>query len=258
MNAAAWARRGRSAIAGSPARGRRRSHGSGAGSCMPTPTPVRGDRQRRCISTSTSASPLRGFVDRRRSPLICPRTAGPSTRPSSPASAVAATCSGSASRSRGSPSQLFITRLSGDGQRVIGPPTLLLTTQDAWESPLIENPAMIRYRVALLPLLLRWLLHRRLLRDRVRACRRHRAVHQGQQPAAAGDRRQGLGPGGAMPFVDHRGRLRLAYAAWDLGNTGYPVDHVVPSDRRRAVRSESCTWRRSGEGDGTLRVAARG
>ena len=30
------------------------------------------------------------------------------------------------------------------------------------------------------------------------------------------------GPGGATPFRDLSGRLRLAYAAWDYGNVGYP------------------------------------
>ena len=40
------------------------------------------------------------------------------------------------------------------------------------------------------------------------------------------------GPGGAMPFVDRNGRLRLAYAAWDIGNTGYPKS---PACRRTAA-----------------------
>ena len=31
------------------------------------------------------------------------------------------------------------------------------------------------------------------------------------------------GPGGAVAFYDDRKRLRLAYAAWDYGNTGYPT-----------------------------------
>jgi hypothetical protein len=31
------------------------------------------------------------------------------------------------------------------------------------------------------------------------------------------------GPGGATPFLDRSGRLRLAYHAWTAGNVGYPA-----------------------------------
>ena len=36
------------------------------------------------------------------------------------------------------------------------------------------------------------------------------------------------GPGGATPFVDRPGRLRLAYHAWRTGNVGYPSDRRLP------------------------------
>ena len=62
-------------------------------------TPTRTRPRKMCISTSRSSSALGGFVDRRRSPLICPRLVVPSTPPSSPASTEAAICCGSASRS---------------------------------------------------------------------------------------------------------------------------------------------------------------
>ena len=225
-------------------------------------TPVRGDHQRQrkmCISTSRSSTPLGGFVDRRRTPLICPKVRGAID----PAFFTGVTGGRylvwKREQQPDSPSHIFISRLSGDGQRVIGAPTHLLTTQDAWESPLIENPAMIRYRA-----------HYYLFysggsyaddsyatgyarcSSPTGPCRRVSDVPL----LATGGRVSG--PGGAMPFVDGAGRLRLAYAAWDRGNTGYPKS---PACRRTA---KGCPQRKlhvatlGVAADGSLVVASRG
>ncbi len=223
-------------------------------------TPVRGIRPRKmCISTSRSASPLGGFVDRRRTPLICPKARGAID----PAFFTGVTGGRYLLWKReqrpGSPSHVFISRLSGDGQRVIGTPTHLLTTKDTWESPLIENPAMVRYRS-------RYYLFYSggsyaddsygtgyaVCRTATGPCTR-----ASSRPLLATGGRVS-GPGGAMPFVDRSRRLRLAYAAWDLGNTGYPKS---PACRRTAA---GCPQRKlhlatlGVTADGTLRVAFRG
>ena len=222
--------------------------------------PVRGGRQRKmCISTSTSTSPLRGFVDRRRTPLICPRARGAID----PAFFTGVTGGRylvwKREQQPDSPSHVFISRLSKDGQRVIGSPTHLLTTKEAWETPLIENPAMIRYRS-----------HYYLFYSGGSYANDSYATgyarcasvtgpctRVGDQPLLATGGRVS-GPGGAMPFVDGNGRLRLAYAAWDLGNTGYPKTAAC---RRRPA---GCPQRKlhlatlGVRADGSLVVAARG
>ena len=106
----------------------------------------------------------------------------------------------------------------------------LLTTQDAWESPLIENPAMIRYRGRLLPLLLRRLLRQRLLRDRLRDLRLAvRSLHPGLDQPAARDRRPGRRArrGDAVP----RPRRPAAAGVRRLGLRQHrlPDDTAVPA-----------------------------
>ena len=221
--------------------------------------PVRGRPQRRCISTSTSASPLRGFLDRRRSPLICPRTRGAIDPAFFTGVNGGRYLLWKREQKPGSPSRLFVTRLSGDGQRVIGPAKLLLTTQDAWETPLIENPAMIRYRS-------RYYLFYSggSYTDDSYATGYARCAsvtgpctRVSDRPLLASGGRVS-GPGGAMPFVDHRGRLRLAYAAWDLGNTGYPSNTSCRRTARGCPQRKLHLATLGVRADGTLRVAARG
>ena len=221
--------------------------------------PVRGRPARRCISTSTSSSPLRGFVDRRRTPLVCPRTRGAIDPAFFTGVSGGRYLLWKREQKPGSPSRLFITRLSGDGQRVVGPTKLLMTTQDAWESPLIENPAMIRYRSTY------YLFYSggsyandsyatgyARCSSPTGPCRR-----VSDQPLLATGGRVS-GPGGAMPLLDKTGRLRLAYAAWDYGNTGYPKTDACRS------RPEGCPQRKlhvatlGVREDGNLVVKARG
>ena len=38
------------------------------------------------------------------------------------------------------------------------------------------------------------------------------------------------GQGGATPFLDRSGRLRLIYHAWRTGNVGYPKRQQLPAD----------------------------
>jgi beta-xylosidase len=142
---------------------------------------------------------------------------------------------------------------------VLGTPTHLLTTQDSWEKILIENPAMIRYRK-----------HYYLFysggsyADDSYATGYARCssptgpcTRVTDQPLLATGGRVS-GPGGATPFVDQAGRLRLAYAAWDFGNTGYPKTSACRS------RPQGCPQRKlhiatlKVQEDGNLVVTARG
>lgn len=186
-------------------------------------TRVRRGPRRMCISVSTSRRPWGRFVDRSRRPLVCPTVGaidpqfftGPDGRRyllwKSEQTAV-------------SPSRLWITPLSPSGTRLAGPSQLLLTTQDPWEGRLIENPAMISYagRYYLFYSGASYANDTYATGYAICTTPLGPCTRAATTPLLATGE-QVSGPGGAMAFVDAAGRLRLAYAAWDFGNTGYPA-----------------------------------
>lgn len=188
-------------------------------------TPVRGTTPRKmCISMSSSTGPARGFVDRSRRPLICPRDRG----------AIDPQFFTDADGSRyllwkteqkpDKPSQLMVTPLSPNGARLAGPAQALLTTQDRWERPLIENPSMILFAG-------RYYLFYSGASYADDSYATGYAICETVTGPCSRPVSEPLlatggavsGPGGASAFLDDAGQLRLAYAAWDLGNTGYPT-----------------------------------
>jgi hypothetical protein len=96
----------------------------------------------------------------------------------------------------------------------------LLTPRDAWEGGVVENPAMIRYRGRLYLFwsgnafdTTRYATGYAVCRTVLGPCRRKgRLLASGAVLA---------GPGGATPFVDTAGRLRLAYHAWRTAEAPY-------------------------------------
>jgi hypothetical protein len=213
----------------------------------------------RCIAVSTSRLPDGGFVDRTVRPLLCPATRGAIDPAFFTGPRGAHFVLWKVEQTRTAPSRIYINRLGPNGLRVVDSSRLLLSTQDAWESPLIENPAMIRYRSQF------YLFYSggSYADDSYATGYARCATPYGpctrvsDQPLLATGGRV-AGTGGAMPFVDRLGRLRLAYAAWDLGNTGYPA---TASCRRRP---QGCPQRKlhvatlGVRADGTLAVLARG
>jgi beta-xylosidase len=202
-------------------------------------TPVRGNKRKFCISTSTSTSPLRGFVDRRRTPLICPRSRGAIDPAFFTGVSGGRYLLWKRDQEPGLPSQLVISRLSPNGQRVLSAPTHLLTTQDSWEGILIENPAMIRFRKHYYLFYSGGSYANDSYATGYARCSSPAGpcTRASDQPLLATGGRVS-GPGGAMPFLDRVGRLRLAYAAWDYLNTGYPKTDACRS------RPEGCPQRR--------------
>ena len=221
--------------------------------------PRRGRPSQRCISLSSSLSPFGGFVDRRTRPLLCPATRGAIDPAFYTGPKGARFVLWKIEQTRRLPSQLFINRLSGDGRRVIDSSRPLLTTKDAWERPLIENPAMIRYRGRFYLFYSGGDYTNKSYATGYAICASPYGpcTRASDRPLLATGGRV-AGPGGAMPFLDRLGRLRLAYAAWDIGNTGYPTN---TSCRRKP---KGCPQRKlhvatlSVRPDGTLTVAARG
>ena len=221
--------------------------------------PRRGRPARRCIGVSTSKKPFRDFVDRSTRPLVCPSIRGAIDPAFYTGPRGVHFLVWKLEQAGSLPSRIYINRLSANGLRVVDKARLLLTTQDAWEEPLIENPALIRYRS-------RYYLFYSggsYADDSYATGYATCASPYGpctrvtDQPLLATGGRV-AGTGGAMPFVDASGRLRLAYAAWDFGNTGYPSSDAC---RRRA---KGCPQRKlhvatlGVRADGSLGVVARG
>lgn len=100
----------------------------------------------------------------------------------------------------------------------------LLTFTQAWEGVIMENPSMIRYRGTLYLFYSangyatsRYATGYAICKSVAGPCTKPRRT-----PLLASKRRI-AGPGGADAFVDTRGRLRLAYAAWQRGQVGQPA-----------------------------------
>lgn len=193
--------------------------------------PGRSKPARRCISLSRSKSPLGPFVDRRTRPLLCPGKRGAIDPAFYTGPYGRRFLLWKAEQTTTQPSQLFINQLSANGSRVISKPRLLLQTQEAWEAPLIENPAMIINRGKY------YLFYSAGRYGDSSYSTGYAICNSPYGPCTRPSTRPLLatggrvaGPGGATPFRDRMGRLRLAYAAWDIGNTGYPKN---PSCRKR-------------------------
>jgi beta-xylosidase len=224
-------------------------------------TPARGARDHRmCISISTSRRPWRGFVDRTRRPFICPANRGAIDPEFFRAPDGTRYLLWKSEQTASYPSQLWSHRISGTGTRLYATHGLLLQTRQPWEGRVIENPSMIAYAG-------RYYLFYSggsyadssyatgyaVCRTPLGPCTRAAA---GPLLATGG---KVAGPGGATAFLGASGRLHLAYAAWDLGNTGYPTSTACLrtaqgcAQRRLHVATLEAT-----PGTGALVVTSRG
>lgn len=187
-------------------------------------TPVRTRKTRKmCISMSTSRFPARGYVDRSRSPLICPRDRGAIDPQFFTDVDGANYLLWKTEQKAGNPSQLMISPLTRGGTQLAGAAQALLSTQETWERPLVENPSMILFGGRY------YLFYSGASYADQSYATGYAICESATGPCArpvpdpllaTGGRVSG--PGGAAAFLDDTGALRLAYAAWDLGNTGYP------------------------------------
>ena len=220
-----------------------------------------GGSRRMCVSLSYSKWPGRGFVDRSARPFICYPDRGaidPSffTAPDgrryllwkSEQTATAA-------------SHVFITQMSPDGRRRAPWSRWLMSTSQPWERPLVENPSMIHHAGRY------YLFYSAgsyanasyatgyaVCATRLGPCSKPTSVPLMATGGTVS------GPGGAAAFVDTAGRLRLAYAAWDLGNTGYPSSTTclfVPAGCAQR-RMHVATLGIVPDGTGRLTILSRG
>jgi hypothetical protein len=190
----------------------------GAGRYVAAYAVPRASDGRRCISVATSGGPLGPFVDRTKVPLVC---------------GVRAAIDPQIFQDRGAtwlvykwasrPDLLAVRRMRSNATE-FAPNSRsfpLLAPRLPWEGHTVENPAMIRFhgRLYLFYAANSFATSRYATGYAICAavrgpCRRMgRLLHTG--PVLAGQ-------GGATPFLDRLGRLRLAYHAWRTGNVGYP------------------------------------
>ncbi len=207
---------------------------------------------RRCVSIARASSPLGPYVDARSAPLTC--LGGGAIDPM-------------VFRDRGKlwllykvegrPDKILVRRLTGDAAR-FGPRsrnTKLLVPATQWEGEVVENPAMIRYNRRLYLFYSgngygspKYATGHAVCRSVTGPCTRvGRLLASGPYLA---------GPGGAHPFFDLAGRLRLVYHAWRTGNVGYPSQDACLGS------SQGCPQRRLyvailGRGEGDRLVVRR-
>lgn len=197
--------------------------------------PVNGGSQR-CIGISASTSPTGPFVDPSATPLVCPpgeSVIDPSLYRQGKHTYLLW---------KGDTHPKIYERELNQSLTGFTPKSstrVLLSPTKAWEGGTVENPAMVRY-------------HKRLYlfysanNYATASYATGYAVCKRVLGPCAKLRKQpflfngsGLeGPGGASPFFDAAGKLRLAYHAWRAGQTGYPTDNTCLQD------SDGCAQRR--------------
>jgi hypothetical protein len=188
-------------------------------------TPVRGVRPRKmCISVSRSLHPASGYVDRTTRPLVCPGGRGAIDPQYFTAPNGARYLLWKSEQTNGYTAQLWTTRVSNDGLRLAPPNHLLLSASEPWERGIIENPSMIGYHGRYYLFYSGGSYDDDSYATGYARCQTPAGpcTRMGTGPLLT-TRGRVSGPGGAMAFYDGSYRLRLAYAAWDYGHTGYPT-----------------------------------
>jgi beta-xylosidase len=156
------------------------------------------------------------------------------------------------------PTRFWVRQLQADGVGFADGSSQvdLLSTALAWEGHVIENPTMIRIQG------LNYLFYsaNEYVTDRYAIGYAICETVTGPctRPSSAPLMSSGgsvSGPGGPAPFVGPDGQLRLAYAAWSLGRTGYPRSSGCrPGCNQRRLH----VARLAIDSDGLLRVTDRG
>lgn len=176
--------------------------------------------KRMCISLAYASTPYGPFVDTTTKPTICPGRGAIDPQ-------VYLAPSGYpwlVWKIDHQPAYQYTSRMNAAGTVVYpGTRRFLARITQPWEGEIMENPAMITYRgrhylfySANSYASTRYAVSYLVCRTWYGGCRKPR-----KKPLMATGKYL-AGPGGAMPFVDARGRLRVAYHAWRVGAVGYP------------------------------------
>jgi beta-xylosidase len=181
---------------------------------------------RQCIGVATSAAPEGSFTDPSAEPFICQRDLGGSIDPYPYLDADGqlyiywkndGNCCAK-------PVDLWVQRLAADGLGLEGDGVALIRRDQAWEIPLIENPAMTRHDDAY------YLFYSANWWESANYAVGYAKCETATGPCvkpqdgpiyeSAGD---ALGPGGEAFLTDADGNVWMSYHAWTRGKVGYPV-----------------------------------
>jgi beta-xylosidase len=185
------------------------------------------DRARFCISAATSPTPDGPYTDSTKAPLWCDSDPNGSIDPQpfvddDGTPYLLWKSEGDPGRL---PTRIWIRRLAPDGLSFApgSSGVNLLSTSQAWEGRVIENPSMVRWKGRLY-LFYSGNEHQSgdyatgyaVCATPTSGCRKH------DRNPILRSRGNQLGPGGASAFVDHIGQLRIAFHWWNAPYTSYP------------------------------------
>jgi beta-xylosidase len=121
------------------------------------------------------------------------------------------------------PSRIWSQALADDGLTLVGEPFALLTTDRAWEGPLIEGPSMVRVgNSTLLFYSAHWYESANYAIGYARcAGPRGPCTKMTLDAPFLASSEHALGPGGQELFIGPNGRLWMAYHAWTPPKTSY-------------------------------------
>ena len=181
----------------------------------------------RCISLARATHPLGPFVDTTRGPLTCLGSNAIDPQIFRDRGAVWLLY-----KVAGSPDRLMVRRMTASAS-AFGPTSrnyALLSPRGRWEGATVENPAMIRFNGRL------YLFYSANAYKTARYATGYAVCRAVTGPCTRMGRLLSTGPylagpGGATPFLDRAGRLRLVYHAWRTGQVGYPSNTSCQSTR---------------------------
>lgn len=119
---------------------------------------------------------------------------------------------------------LWVQELSPDGRSLIGEPLQLIMMDQAWERPLIENPAMVHHNGAYYLFYSGnwWESHEYAIGYAV--CETSTGpCHKPLDKPWFEYNSEVMGPGGEAFFTDTKGNLWMVYHAWTGANVGYTL-----------------------------------
>jgi beta-xylosidase len=197
------------------------------------------DRNRFCISVAVADKPEGPYTDTTKAPLVCDSDPNGSIDPQpfvddDGTPYLLWKSEGDPGRR---PTRIWSRRLAADGLSFApgSAPVNLLTTSQAWEGRVIENPSMVRWKGGLYlfysgneHLSAAYAVGYAVCMTPTTPCAKH------DRNPILRSRGTQLGPGGASAFVDHGGILRIAFHWWNAPYTSYPAHPACE-------RSRTCT-----------------
>jgi beta-xylosidase len=177
-----------------------------------------------CISRAYSKLPQGPFSDLSAGPFICQADRGGSIDPAplvSPDGSTYLVWKSEGIRGR-EPTRIWSSRLAPDGSALLGPTRQLITTDQAWEGPIVEGPDLIQAggRYYLLYSANRWetasyAIGYAVCSSPLGPCTKPMA---GPLWSSQGSE---IGPGGPSAVSDAFGGWHVAYHAWTAPDVGY-------------------------------------